>query len=128
MKKTVVNQTDLPTLNGADLYSGGSIVIADVESAISASNIDVSAGEFFYKTITANTTFTVSNIPASPQVPLFYVVLTNGGAFTVAWRAGIKWANGAAPALSAAGIDVLGFYSENGGTTGYGGLIWKGLA
>ena len=119
----------LVTVNGESLIgSGTNLVITDTHAALAAANIDLNSGEFFSKTITANTTLTVSNVPAAPIAPNFILRLVNGGAFTVTWWAGIKWANGAAPALSAAGIDVLGFYSENGGTTWYGGLIWKGLA
>lgn len=110
----------LVTLNGESLLGAGqNLVIADVQAALVAANIDLSAAEFFHKTITANTTFTLSNIPVFPMVPLFFVVLTNGGAYTVTWWAGVKWAGGTAPTLTASGKDVLGFTQVDG--------IWLGV-
>ena len=129
-KKRHVTEGALVTINGELLTSPtpANIVIADTHAALVAAAIDVSSAEFFSKTISANTTFTVSNVPAAPLAPNFILRLVNGGAYTITWWAGIKWAGGAAPALSTAGTDVLGFYTETGGTTWYGGLIWKGLA
>jgi hypothetical protein len=89
--------------------------------AIASSNIDTSTGAVFSKTITATTTFTVSNVASSGSVTSFIVELTNGGAYTVNWWSGVKWAGGTAPTLTASGVDLLGFYTRDGGTT------WRGM-
>ena len=85
--------------------------------AISASNIDLSTGNYFTKTISGTTTFTISNAAASGLVNSFILQLTNGGSATVNWFSGVKWAGGTAPTLTASGVDVLGFYTIDGGTT-----------
>ena len=63
----------------------------------------------------------VSNVPASGSSVSFTLDLTNGGAFTITWWTNMKWAGGTAPTLTAAGRDVLGFFTHDGGTT------WTGL-
>jgi hypothetical protein len=85
--------------------------------AISASNIDLSTGNYFTKTISGTTTFTISNAAASGLVNSFILQLTNGGSATVNWFSGVKWAGGTAPTLTSSGVDVLGFYTIDGGTT-----------
>ena len=76
-------------------------------TAISASNIDLSAGNYFTKTISGTTTFTISNAASSGTVNSFILQLTNGGSATVNWFSGVKWAGGTAPTLTASGVDVL---------------------
>jgi hypothetical protein len=46
--------------------------------------------------------------------------LTNGGS-NITWWSGVQWPGGVAPTLTASGVDVLGFYTRDGGTT------WTGL-
>jgi hypothetical protein len=85
------------------------------------SAINLAFGNLFTKTVSSSTTFTVSNVPVSGSVSSFILELTDAGAYTVTWWSGVKWAGGAAPALTASGVDVLGFYTHDGGTT------WRGL-
>lgn len=96
--------------------------IYEKSNAVAAVDINVSLGCVFTKTVAANTTFTVSNIPASGTVASFILELTNGGAFTVTWWSGIKWTGGTVPTLTASGLDVLGFYTRDGGTTWCGSI------
>ena len=92
---------------------------------MAALNVDLTAGNFFTKTITAICTLTVSGTPAAGTVGEFIVKLTNGAAFAVTWFTGTKWAGGVAPTLTAAGVDTLGFYTVDGGTTWYGYVLGK---
>lgn len=110
---------------GALPVSGGTLSGAVFEQAasIAAANIDLAAGSVFYKTISGATTFTLSNTPASGKVAAFVLELTNGGAATITWWSGIKWAGGSVPLLTASGVDLLGFYTRDGGTTWRGVLI-----
>ncbi len=89
----------------------------EVKIAIAASNIDLSAGNFFTKTISGATTFTVSNVVSSGNTNNFILELTNAGSATITWWSGVKWAGGTAPTLTSAGVDILGFYTHDGGTT-----------
>jgi hypothetical protein len=100
----------------------------EIATAISASNIDLSAGNYFTKTISGTTTFTVSNTASSGTVNSFILDLTNGGSATVNWWSGVKWAGGTAPTLTSSGRDVLGFFTEDGGTTWNGFVLGKAMA
>jgi hypothetical protein len=124
----------LPVANGGTgtttSTGSGSVVLAttptvtalrEVQTAVSASNIDLSAGNYFSKTISGTTTFTVSNVPSSGTVASFILDMTNGGSATVNFWSGVKWSYGTAPPFTASGRDVLGFFTYDGGTT------WTGL-
>lgn len=91
--------------------------------AVSASEVDILLGNVFTKTISGTTTFTVANVPTTGTVASFILELTNAGAHTVNWWTGMTWADGVAPTLTAAGRDVLGFYTHDGGTTWTGMLL-----
>lgn len=104
------------TLTGAVLNAARSGVVT-----VSASAIDCSAGNYFIKTATGALTWTVTNVPASGAFS-FLLELTNGGTGAQTWMSGIKWPGGTAPTLTASGVDVLGFITDDGGTT------WRGVA
>lgn len=93
----------------------------EVQAAVSASNIDLATANYFSKTISGTTTFTVSNTPSSGTAASFILDLTNGGSATVNWWSNVKWAGGTAPTLTSSGRDSLGFYTYDGGST------WTGL-
>lgn len=107
-------------LNGG-IMTGAITALRETKVAMSANDIDLATGNLFTKTITAATTFTISNALSSGNANSFMLELTNGGAYTITWFSGVKWANGIAPTLTASGVDILGFYSHDGGTT------WRGL-
>ena len=101
--------------------TGAITVTRETRIAMGASAIDLSLGNYFTKTISGTTTLTVSNVPSAGTSGSFILDLTNGGSATVNWWSGMKWAGGTAPTLTAAGRDVLGFFTHDGGTT------WNGL-
>ena len=105
--------------------TGAITALRETKVAMGANDINLAAGNLFTKTIAGITTLTVSNWLASGNANSFILELTNGGAFAVTWFAGVKWASGVAPTLTAAGIDILGFYSHDGGTTVRGILLAK---
>lgn len=100
----------------------------ETQVAISASAIDLTLGNYFTKTISGTTTFTISNTASSGTVNSFILDLTNGGSATVNWWTGVKWAGGTAPTLTVSGRDVLGFFTEDGGTTWNGFVLGKAMA
>ena len=102
-----------PTFTGVVKSSGA---VQESKVALAAANIDLSSANFFSKTITSNTTLTLSNVPASGTVASFILELTNGGAYTITWWSGINW-GGSAPTLTVSGRDVIGFYTTDGGST-----------
>jgi hypothetical protein len=89
-------------------------------TTVAASAVDCSLGNYFIKTATGALTWTVTNVPAS-RAYSFLLELTNGGTGTQTWFSGIKWPGGTAPTLTTAGVDVLGFITDDGGTT------WRGV-
>ncbi|EHJ49485.1 cell wall surface anchor family protein [Solidesulfovibrio carbinoliphilus subsp. oakridgensis] len=82
-----------------------------------AQTLDMALGNCFTATVTAATTFAPSNVPASGVLAGFVLLLTNGGAYTITWPTGTKWAGGTAPTLTTSGTDALVFVTTDGGTT-----------
>ena len=109
--------------------AGGALTggLREARVAVPASAIDINAGNYFSKTISGTTTFTVSNVPSTGTAASFILDLTNGGSATVNWWSGVKWAGGTAPTLTSAGRDVLGFFTHDGGTTWTGLVLAKDL-
>lgn len=112
--------TKLPLSGGT--MTGAITAIRETQISLGVSSaIDLSLGNVFTKSVNSDTTFSVLNCLSSGTSNSFILELTNAGAFTITWFSGIKWAEGIAPTLTASGVDVLGFYSYDGGVT------WKGL-
>ena len=116
--------------NDAVLKSGATMTgaitaLRETKVAMGANDIALASGNLFTKTITVASTLTVSGWLASGNANSFILELTNGGAFAVTWFAGVKWASGTAPTLTASGVDILGFYSHDGGTTVRGIVLSK---
>lgn len=133
----VIQSTTIEEIQSGDSYNLGTNPIAttptwtgikEVQVAVSASAIDLATGNYFTKTISGTTTFTVSNTASSGTVNSFILDLTNGGSATVNWWTGVKWAGGTAPTLTSSGRDVLGFFTEDGGTTWNGFVLGKAMA
>ena len=111
---------NLPLTGGT--MTGAITAIRETQISLGASSaIDLSLGNLFTKSINSSTKFSVLNCLSSGTSNSFILELVNAGAFTITWFSGIKWAEGIAPILTASGVDVLGFYSYDGGVT------WKGL-
>lgn len=95
-----------------EVYAHGSIT--------TATTIDLENGNVHTATIGGNLTLTFSNPIASGDATSFVLELTNGGAFTLTFPAAVDWEGGTAPTLTAAGVDILVFYTRDGGTTWHG--------
>ena len=119
--------TAVGTLNAAIATKAASTTptitgLREVRVALGAgTQINVAAGNLFTKTIAGATVLRVSNVPAAGTVACFLLDLTNGGSAAITWWAGCKWAGGVAPPLTAAGRDLLGFVTHDGGAT------WTGV-
>ncbi len=95
-----------------EVYAHGSIT--------TATTIDLENGNVHTATIGGNLTLTFSNPIASGDATSFVLELTNGGAYTLTFPAAVDWEGGTAPTLTAAGVDILVFYTRAGGTTWHG--------
>lgn len=119
------------TADAALPKAGGTLTGAVVEKLLPLSGTSVSlnltASNNFTHTVTSNTTFTVkANTGKSFQ--LGTLVLTNGGAHNVTWPSSFKWAGGTPPLLVASGIDVITFFTIDGGKTYYAAQAMTGIA
>ena len=84
-------------------------------------DIDIELGNVVSGTVdTSTTTFTFSNPSLAGTACSFTLILENGGSQTVNWPASVDWAAATAPTLTASGIDVLTFFTLDGGTIWYG--------
>lgn len=99
--------------------------VLETKIAMAANDVDLTLGNYFTKTISTTTTLTVSNVPTAGTAASFILDLTNGGAGTITWWSGMKWAGGTAPTLTTSGRDVLGFFTHDGGTTWSGFVLGK---
>ncbi len=88
---------------------------------VSALNIDCSTGNYFTKTISANSTFTVSNVPSSGMAYSFTLELTHTSG-TVTWWSSLKWPGDTAPTLTAGKTHLFVFVTDDGGTR------WRGAS
>jgi len=82
-----------------------------------ATTIDYSLGQVVTATVTGTVTWTITNPPASGKAGSLTLILTNGGTATQTWPSGTKWSYNTAPVLIASGVDVLSFFTTDGGTT-----------
>jgi len=125
-----LNYLDITTLGTSQASkaltadSGGKVLINGAQRgnivAVGALDIDCSAGNYFTKTISGNSTFTFSNAPSSSAYA-FTLELTHTSG-TVTWPASVGWPFDAAPALSTGKTHLFVFITDDGGTR------WRGAA
>lgn len=93
------------------------LTINALGSGSGARTINLELGNYVTATSAGTTTWTFSNPPANGIAGGFVLEYTNGGAHTQNWPAGTAWPSGVAPTLTASGVDVLVFITDDGGTT-----------
>jgi hypothetical protein len=101
---TETKQTPLITANTLTLNLGSAVVFhVNLNCAIS--------------------TFTLTNVPASPRVYSFALQLSaDGTSRSVVWPTGTRWSGGSAPTLTttAGKVDTFTFLTHDGGTSWFG--------
>lgn len=111
--------------------SGGTLTgaVAEALQAVTGEAVvlDLKTSNNFTHAVAADTTFTVT-AHAGSSFQLGTLVLTNGGAFTVTWPDSFKWADGVPPSLMAGGVDVITFFTIDGGETCYAAQVMTGVA
>jgi len=80
-----------------------------------ATTINLSNGSYVTATATGAVTWTVTNATSPAQG--FILKLTNGGVGTQTWMDGTKFASNTAPTLTASGVDILTFITDDSGST-----------
>ena len=109
------------TVSAINLQDYGEVTNAIGSTGGGTQDIDLTLGNSVSATVdTSANTFTFSNPTASDELSGFTLTLTNGGSQTVTWPASVDWPAATAPTLTAAGVDVLVFYT-------LGGTIWYGF-
>lgn len=93
-------------------------------SAVAALDIDLSASNYFTKTISGNSTFTFSNPPASGTVGSFTLEVNYTGG-DILWPTSVYWnGNGqTAPTITAGKVQLYMFVTRDGGATYRGALL-----
>jgi hypothetical protein len=86
-----------------------------------ATTIDINYGNYFYATVTGSVTWTFSSPPPTANAGGFILRLTNGGSAAQIWPGSVRWPSGTAPTLTASGVDVLTFITDDVGTS------WRGV-
>ena len=115
---TLTNKTlTSPVLDGAPDFTGS---VRSSIVAVAALDINCASGNFFTKTINANSTFTFSN-PPSAKAYSFTLELTHTSG-SVTWPSSVRWPGGIAPTISAASTSLFMFVTDDGGAR------WRGAA
>lgn len=83
-------------------------------NAVSALNINCSSGNYFTKTVTTGSTFTVSDIPSGRVYSFTLEVIHTAG--TITWFSGVQWPNGTAPTLVTGKTHLFMFVTDDNGT------------
>ncbi len=109
-------------LQGPQIMDYSETLKADGASASGNLAFSFADGNFHTATISGGAaTLSFTNPPTSGLVGSMTLELTNGGSQTLTWTA-VDWAGGTAPTLTSSGVDVLTFYTHDGGTTIHGML------
>ena len=93
-------------------------------SSVAALDIDLSASNYFTKTIAGDSTFTFSNPPTSGTVGSFTLEV-NYSSGNITWPGSVYWnGNGqTAPDVTAGKVQLYMFVTRDGGTTYRGALL-----
>jgi len=89
-------------------------------TAVAVLDVDTSSGNYFTKTVSANSAFTFSGAPASRSYSFTLEINHTSGAIT--WPAEVEFPRGQTPNITAGNVHLFMFVTSNGGTT------WRGAA
>ena len=88
-----------------------------------AQTINLGAGNYVSMTIGGATTLSFSNVPPTGRAASYVFEITNGAAFAITWPGAVAWVSGSAPTLRAAGKNLVGIITRDGGSTYLGTLL-----
>jgi len=122
--------TDLETKTAGFANAGNLTVFSEAlrldkpmrsQAALTAGNIDLAESNYFVCNVTADTTFSFSNIPTDADVVSVVLQLHDAGSFALTWPAEVQWGGGAAPVFTAGASDLVGFITLDRGNN------WRGM-
>jgi hypothetical protein len=101
-------------------------LITSVTASTATTTIDLSLGTVFVVTISSNTTFAFTNVPAGTDMTSFTIITVNDATAgrAVSWPASVTWAGGMLPTRTTAAnkSDAWSFFTRDAGTTIVGSL------
>ena len=105
------------------VYIDAGVPVPCAETADSGTGtaLDASGHGFFRRTVSGDTAFSFSTEGVPCNVLTLF--LTDGGSAAVTWPSSVRWTDGAAPDLTASGLDVLSFVTADGGATWIGSVV-----
>lgn len=101
--------------------SGYTLARTSLANVSATTTLDLAVANFFSAEVSGSTTWVFANPPVSTVAAGFIIELTNGGAHTNTWPSSVDWPSGTAPTLTTAGVDVLVFITDDGGS------VWRGV-
>ena len=110
-------------LKGDGTWSNSTTTLYEKVSTVTGTEINLDEGSIFTKTVTADTTFTISHNIPNGYGACFNLVLINGGNYTVNWPNNVKWTDNTVPDLTQNGKDVFTFITNDSGTTWYATIV-----
>jgi hypothetical protein len=110
----LVGISDTQTLTNKTLTGAKVTVSALGTLTTGTTTLDLATAQVYTATITASDTITIafSNAPSAGQSQVVLLRLIDAGGGTIVWPANTKFTAGAAPTLTASGVDVLGVYYD----------------
>jgi hypothetical protein len=93
-----------------------------VAESVSALNLNLTTGNYFTKTISADSTFTFSNPPSSGTVASFTLEITHTSG-SITWPSSVKWPSDVAPYLATGKTHLFIFITDDGGSRYRGAAI-----
>jgi hypothetical protein len=99
--------------------------VTSITANSATTTLDLSLGNTFYVTISANTTFAFSNVPSGTNLTNFSIITYNSaGGYAISWPASVTWAGAQTPTRTTTSgkSDAYTFFTLNAGTTIIGSL------
>lgn len=117
-----VAPTTSPTFTGTTTTAAAELLgpVRQNIVAVPALDIDCSQGNYFTKTIAANSTFTFSNAP-SGRAFAFTLELTHTSG-TLTWPSTVRWPGGTSPTLTTGRVHLFTFVTDDAGAN------WRGAS
>ena len=115
---TALTVDDSQNTSFGGAVSVASKTVSQTATAVAALEIDCATGNYFTKAISASSTFTFANVPASGTAYGFVIEIdVTGSSTAITWPAAVKWPGGTAPTLTDTKTHVFTFATVDNGTT-----------
>jgi hypothetical protein len=107
--------------SGAALLNTYILVTSSLGTVTTSATASLATANYFTATASGACAWAFQDAQAG-RAHGFVLELTNGGSATQTWPTTVRWPAGSAPTLTASGIDVLTFITDDGGSN------WRGVA